>query len=368
MTKPKLLIVGAFPSDKNKIYGGIVTACKVLIDTGLSDRYTLILIDTTQKTNPPPVFSVRLFFAICRIGRYIKSLYRQKPDIVLLFASSGSSLLEKGVMAWLSSFKGVPAVLFPRHGGLIEKVRCSMFHMAWVRPIMHGAKVILCQGPAWRRFAVEVIGFAPSRTHIVHNWSATASYLNIGSQRNNNISNGTPRILFMGWLEENKGIYDLLEACSRLSGKYKFILSVAGKGHAEANTVKFVEDNRLTDFIKFVGWVDGEEKENLLRSSDILVLPSWAEGFPNVVIEAMAAKLAVIVSEVGNVPDLLENRRHALIIPAKNTIAIENALIELFSNHELRWQIAEAGHLFAQENFSSERGVEKLSSVLNGLI
>jgi len=55
-----------------------------------------------------------------------------------------------------------------------------------------------------------------------------------------------------------------------------------------------------------------------LHDSDILVLPSRAEGFPNAVIEAMAAKLSVIVNSVGNVPDLSGNREHALVISPKN--------------------------------------------------
>lgn len=176
------------------------------------------------------------------------------------------------------------------------------------------------------------------------------------------------RVLFLGWLEKEKGIFELLDACEQLAPHFNFILSVAGRGHAEVEAKKFVQGCNLNSRVDFVGWVHDAEKMRLLQESDILVLPSWAEGFPNAVIEAMSAKLSVIVTSVGNVPYLLRNREHALIIPPKNVDALRESLKELFVNKDFRVQLAEDGYVFARETFSTDSGVARLTSVLNAAI
>lgn len=105
-------------------------------------------------------------------------------------------------------------------------------------------------------------------------------------------------------------------------------------------------------------------KTNLLKSADILVLPSWSEGFPNAIIEAMAAKVAVIVSAVGNVPSMLEHRKQAMIVPPKDINALSSAIEELLLNSHLRTEIAEQGYNFARDNFSTRKTVQRLAGAI----
>jgi glycosyltransferase involved in cell wall biosynthesis len=258
LKKNKLLIVGAFPGSNMKIFGGIATTCLSLINSSFPTHYELELIDSTQISNPPPSFSVRLILASKRFLRFLSVLFNSKPDAVLIFTSSGTSLMEKGAMAWLARLRRIPVFLFPRGGRLIQSVQESKLQRAWVVPVMRGATHIFCQGPAWQRFAMDILDYPESKAPIIHNWTATESLLTIGYMRSLVLNVDSPSLLFLGWLEEEKGIFELLEACLSLSKTHKFRLIIAGRGHAEVGARAFVHLHGLHDVIEFTGWVAGE--------------------------------------------------------------------------------------------------------------
>ncbi len=366
--KNKLLIVGAFPPPDKMIFGGIVTTCRALLDSSFQNYFELAMLDSTQISNPPPSLPKRFLGATGRLAKFIKLLITFRPEAVLLFTAFGASVLEKGVMAWFARFTGVPVLIFPRGAALIEAVEASAFAMAWVKLSLCGADYMLCQGPTWQRFAVRKIGFSPARAPIVKNWSATEALLTIGDKRSIPDQESMPTLLFLAWLEREKGIFELLEAVVALSKQHAFKLIIAGRGNAEDEARTFVETNLLQDRVDFVGWIKEDAKGSLLRSADILVLPSWVEGFPNAIIEAMAAKLAVIVTAVGNVPDLIEHQKQALVIPPKDIKSLRAAIETLIIDPELRWHLAQSGNAFAKQNFSVERGIKRLTKVIKTAI
>ena len=345
----------------------MVTACRALINSSISDHYELILIDSTQRSNPAPKIGIRILYSFKKLYRFLKHFLLRRPDAIILFTALGASVVEKGAMAWIARVRRLPVLMFPRGAGLIQVAQSSCIQRIWIKIAMKGATHFLCQGPAWQRFATDVLGFSINKSPIVHNWTATQSLLSIGRKRSQTFENRkeAPKIIFLGWLEKEKGIFELLDACLTLFERYQFSLIIAGRGHAEAKAQAFVKANGLQEIVEFVGWVEGEAKEKLLEMGDILVLPSWAEGFPNAVIEAMAAKLAVIVTTVGNIPDLLKDCEEALLIPPKDKKALEYAIERLLFDQAFRECLAERGYCFARNNFSIEKCVAKLITTIN---
>lgn len=367
-SRPTILVVGGFPPSDAKIYGGIVTSCRMLLNSTFSERFKLILIDSTQISNPPPYLLKRLLLSMLRFARFALQLWRKRPDAVLLFTSKGASLVEKGAMAWFARVLGIPSLIFPRGGGLIQDVKNSRFQRIWCRYALQGAERFLCQGPAWKRFAIEEIGFASEKVEIVPNWTASKELLRIGFEREYCSTKENLDLLFMGWLEKEKGIFELLESCLQLSSRRAFTLTIAGKGRAELAVRKFVEKNGLADRVVFAGWAEGAEKDALFRKADVFVLPSWSEGLPNAMIESMAAGVAVIVTEVGNIPDVISDGIEAILVSPKDVPALTKALDRMFDLPELRITLAKKGHVFASETFSVECAVSKLSDVIESVI
>jgi glycosyltransferase involved in cell wall biosynthesis len=365
--RPRVLFVGAFPPPGGAIVGGMVTSCGILLGSSFTARLDLDLLDSTQISNPPPGFAVRLLRAAGRFATFIGRLERHRPDVVLLFVAVGGSIVEKGAMAWYARLRGVPVIMFPRGGSVVDDCRKSAFTRFWVRRSFRGARKIICQSEAWQRFAVEVLGFVRSNVTVIRNWTATRELLQIGAQRV--VRHPSPvRLLFLGWLERDKGVFELIEACRRLAGSRDFILDIAGEGNSSAEARALVVRHELTEVIRFRGWLQGEQLRQALAEADVLVLPSWAEGLPNAMIEAMAARLAVVVSRVGAIPELISDRHSGLLVEPRDADSLAGALAEIIDDGELRARIACEAHAIAMREFEVEAAVDRLLPEIEGTI
>ena len=138
----------------------------------------------------------------------------------------------------------------------------------------------------------------------------------------------------------------------------------AGSGSSEHKAKNLVRTNNLEDFVIFLGWLNNEQKEKLFYDIDVLVLPSWYEGFPNSIVEAMSSGISVISSSVGNIPDILTNNLNAKLVPSKNIKLLESAISEILDNEALRKKLVINGYKFASENFSVDIAVDRLNKLI----
>jgi glycosyltransferase involved in cell wall biosynthesis len=336
----------------------MVTSCRALLRSSLTQRADLDLLDSTQISNPPPSLPVRALLAVRRVCSFVCRLERRRPDAVILFVAVGASVIEKGVMAAYARLRGIPALMFPRGGAVIDACRTSAFTRRWVRAAFAGASMVLCQGPKWREFARDVLGFAESRLLIIDNWTATPELLDLAAHPARKIQ--PLRLLFVGWLDREKGSAELLQACALLAPRHGFELHFAGEGNYSAAAREFVRAHGLEDRVRFRGWLGETGLQDEYANADIFVLPSWAEGLPNAMIEAMAAGLACVVSAVGNVPDVVTDEREALLVPPREIAALAVALERLLVDRPLRDRLASAAHEFAAARFGVERASDAI--------
>lgn len=355
----RVLFVGAFPPPGHVVLGGMVTSCRRLLASSLPARLELDLFDSTQISNPPPGLAVRLVRAARRFARFIGRFERHRPDIVLLFVADGASIVEKGAMAWYARLRGVPAVMFPRAGSVVDAARASALVRLWVRGCFRGARKIVCQSEAWRRFAIADLGFAAGDVAVIRNWTATRELLDRGAHRTAR-RGGAVRLLFLGWLERDKGVFELIEACRRLARDRRFTLDVAGEGRASAEARALVARYDLGEVVSFRGWLQPQELRQALDEADVLVLPSWAEGLPNAMIEAMAAGLAVVVSRVGAIPELITHRYSGMLVEPRNVDSLTGVLGEVIDDADLRENLGHEAHRIALRDFEVEAAVDRL--------
>ena len=368
LMKYKLLIVGSFNASEKGIYGGVAKSCEMMMKSSFASRFIITTIDSTQISNPVPHFVIRSFFAIKRLLLFTGHLISARPNAVLLFASVGASVVEKGTMGWICRLFGIPSLIFPRGGEVIYHAERSMLTFMIIKMSFSGPNIFLCQGERWREFAINKLMYDDDHVALIPNWTATEEHLSIG--RNRSFNNELPiNLLFLAWLEEFKGIFELLRVIKNLTDKgYEIKLTIAGGGNAEEKANYFVKQNNLDKIIKFAGWVEGEELNTLLAKSDIFVLPSYNEGMPNAMIEAMAASLAVIVTSVGVIPDYIEDRKHAMLIPPRDEKSLEEALKLVVSDNDLRHELAKNGHNLVKENFSLKPAMKLLGDVVEETI
>ena len=363
--KPRILFVGAFPPNDSNVFGGNVTACRVLMQSSFPDLLELILLDSTQVSNPPPVFIKRLFLAVRRYGNYLYKIEKYRPNVVLIFTSSGAGLVEKSAMAWYARLRGRYVLIFPRSGIIMEQCKKPSIKCNFISVMLRSAHKILCQGKAWQNFAVYTLHFSYENAPIITNWTASPSLLAIGESRTYKKSDDIVRILFVGWLEKKKGVEELLKVCKSMLNKRSFVLDIVGEGGYSEKAREIVFKFGIENKVNFRGWLKEKDLENIFEKSDIFVLPSWNEGLPNAMIEAMATKLPVVVTSVGNIPDIVTDGIDALLVPPKNINALEHSLLKLIDSPSLRQELGNSAFLLAKSEWGVDQAIDKLMSVIN---
>jgi glycosyltransferase involved in cell wall biosynthesis len=361
--KLRVLIVGAFPQQDLGVHGGILTSCRALMASSLPERAELIVVDSSSPTVPPPPFLRRLIRAAARVVVTTRHIIWSKPDAAILFASPGSSFIEKSVMCAIARLFGVRTLMFPRGAELITQYEASRSYALLLRICFRIPTLMLCQGTVYRDFFVNRIGLPDDRCPILNNWTATPQLLKIGLSRAQRAVSTPLEILFLGWVEKEKGIFELLECTVRLSDRSDsptFRLLIAGGGSAMAEANRYVNAHGLTDVVQFLDWIDGDEKLERLRNAELLVLPSHIEGMPNALIEAMAAGLPVVGTDVGAVGDVVSDGVTGFIVPPGDVDRLFEVLLELLGDPDLRSRMGQAGRRVAIERFSTERAVDQL--------
>ena len=174
----------------------------------------------------------------------------------------------------------------------------------------------------------------------------------------------TFNLIFFSRVEAYKGIYELIEAYEILKKKYpNFILTIVGDGSESTRVASLVKAKNLKDVL-IPGYVVGDEKFNLLSKASAFILPSYTEGFPVAVIEAMAVGLPVIVTPVGGINDFFIDKLMGSLIAIKDVDSIVEKVEQLYLNSAKRDAISEYNLNYAKENFMDEMVFSKLKKII----
>lgn len=368
MSNYKLLVVGSFPKKDSKIYGGIARSCQILIESEEFSRFQIIKFDSSQSSSPTPHFLIRLYNALIRLVKFPVILLYHRPKVNLIFCSDGFSALEKGIMVYFSKLFNISVLIFPRAGELINQSNNSSLFLGTIKYLFKKADYFLCQGDEWKKFAIEKIKFNVNNTIIINNWSATNDLIKLEKSRSEPKVDKKINFLFSGWVIKEKGVMELLSAFKNLTNKgYNISLKIVGDGKLMKHSILFSKKYNLNN-ISLTGWADRSELIKHLEESDVFVLPSWQEGMPNSLIEALASGLPCIATSVGVIPNYLTNNQHALIIKPRDVKNLEISMERLILDPELRKNLSKNGHLLVKNVFLTNNSLNKLSTILNQLV
>ena len=171
------------------------------------------------------------------------------------------------------------------------------------------------------------------------------------------------RLLFLGAFSEKKGAYDCVDLFAKVASQMpEARLTMAGDGERQA-LMDYAAKRGLHDQISFPGWVRGEEKERLLRESDLLLLPSHAEGFPMSIIEGMAYGLPIVASKVGGIPQIVSEGENGFLFACGDTSSMADAVLLLLRNPSLREQFRQKSYSIEQGHYTFDQHLNKLEQV-----
>ena len=165
---------------------------------------------------------------------------------------------------------------------------------------------------------------------------------------------------YVGSFESRKGVVDLARAWPAVASALPNAhLVLCGKGAKEAEMRQTLEGAPRVHWLGY-----RRDVASVMRSLDVLVLPSHVEGAPNVVLEAMTAGTAIVATSVSGTPELVRDGVEARLIPATDEPALVGALVEMASNPELRRTLTQAAKTRVGEKFTIERMLDEYEAVL----
>jgi glycosyltransferase involved in cell wall biosynthesis len=309
-----------------------------------------------------------------RVARHIRK-NRDRYSVVNLHAPIG---FVYGLSRWIFPSSGCPPYVMTLHGLVERFVRVmaredekgkawhfSLKNRLWYR-IYHRPRFVL---------AIKTLDRAHCYSRDV--WTMLQLKYNLDSDKVAYIPNGVEkrffisrkkhdreplRLLYAGtWLDQ-RGIFYLRDALNGLNTRFKdWTLTIVGAGIPAVELESFFGAG-LREQIIILPIVPAKDMQHVYGEYDIFVFPSLMEGLPSVILESMAAGMAVITTETCGMADVVEDGFNGLLIPPANAEAIEDAILRLAQSPSLRQQLGQA----AQESMKRltwEKSAEKLEKV-----
>jgi glycosyltransferase involved in cell wall biosynthesis len=262
------------------------------------------------------------------------------------------SLWRKSAILVTCRALGVPAVLHLHAAQLHHYYRAlpSVLQRLtrWVFSLPESVVVL---GTAARTFVTEELGVPPQRVEIVINGVPEP----VSAPHRRSAAPDMRKVLFLGNLSERKGVSDLLRALATPGfDTAKLQVCLAGGGDVPAYQA-MARILGVESFVQFEGWCDQARVAELLAQADVLVLPSYDEGLPLVILEALAHGVAVVCTPVGEIPSALSDGINALFVTPGDIEGIAQALQKLLAEPEQLERLGRNGRLLYEQEFSIAR-------------
>ena len=174
-------------------------------------------------------------------------------------------------------------------------------------------------------------------------------------------------LLFLSRVEKEKGIFELVNSLKILNEQmYDVHLTIAGAGSQIQNLKNEVIKSGIEEIVTFVGFVEGDKKRELLKNSDVFCLPSYTEGMPNSVLEAMCFGMPIIATPTGALKDIVTEET-GILVPIKSIYPLVDA-IKKFTNKSLLLKISEYNKIKAADLYLSSSVSQRLINVYKDLL
>lgn len=287
----------------------------------------------------------------------------ERPDVVHLNSSKIG-----GIGGLAARVARIPKIIFTAHGWAWEEQhrpfheRTIIKFLSWLT-IMLATHTIAISSTTFKEgtslpFVRRKITLIKNGVDAIDFLPRNAARTHFGERANITLNSDTILIGTIAELHKNKGLPHAIKACAMLIKSHPNIrYLIVGEGEERVALSRQIEQHHLQNHVFLLGFINNATRS--LKAFDCFLLPSEKEGLPYVLLEAGLAKLPVIATNVGSIPDLIEHAKTGLLVPPKNSLALAHALSTLLKNTKLRAHVSENLHKKVLQNFSLEKMCEE---------
>jgi glycosyltransferase involved in cell wall biosynthesis len=352
--RQRILHMGPDPA----IGGGMAASLRGLLSSPLASRYTLDVVPTYR--GPEPLRRL-VFFCIALACLVVWSL-RGRGRIAHIHATVRGSMYRKSICVLLAKALRRRVVLHVHSGaGDIAAYRAGLgraslglFGVAFSLSDSVLAVSSASAAALERAYGLTGVGVVPNAAPLVPAF-----------HREEPAAGAAVRVIYLGGFANPAKGGDLMVEALALAGTCEGRLraTLAGPGELPPAAAELVERDPS---VTWAGWLEPNRKDELLRTAQLLAMPSRSEGLPMVLLEAMAYEMAIVATEVGGIPEVLDSGRDGLLVAPEQPAALAEAICRLAGDPQLRRRLAASARGRA-ERFDAVEVADQLDAVYSAL-
>ena len=274
---------------------------------------------------------------------------KKEIKIVHLHGASYNSFYRKYLFFKLSKIFN-KTVVYHIHGAeyhLFYKNSNNLTKL-FIQDFLNNADCVICLSDGWRNFFQA--NFEPKQIEVVPNVVPEVAKFTRTSSCNLPL-----KFLFLGHISERKGVWLLLETIKENKNELlgKVLFQIGGNGETE-RLKSTIKNFGIEEMVEFIGWVSTEKKEKYLQESDVFILPSFNEGLPISVLEAMSYHLPILSTSVGGIPEIVEDGKNGILIEPGNKKELIEAIKLMIGNADFRNSAANISYRKVQPHFPGQ--------------
>ena len=372
--KRSILLVGPLPPPP----GGIATAVSTLLRSSLVEDFKFVHLDNSTKrpvNKKGKIDLLNIASFIFQISLLIVKIVRHRPNLVQIETASGISFLKNSIFVLLSkaAFRKIIISIYGPGPGFIEFFHDSpTIGRRYLKFVLSRCAVVRIESEQWVKAFSSELELEESKICAIPNVVWPEDFSDNTSPTNRSRDEMT--LLFLGWVGEAKGIFDLVDSIEILAHKgYQFKLLIVGPEMRKGDTdkvIKVIVDKHLDKYAKVLGETERSEVVEYYHAADVYLLPSYTEGLPLAILEAMAAGLPIVSTRVGAIPQVVEEGVNGFLVDPGDVEGLVSRLEILIKNEKLREEMGASNRTKILEEYSSDKQVKMFrclySQILGG--
>ena len=360
---PRIWLVSPNPTSR----GGVAAVARQIAVSPIVRKYRISMVPTYA----PGSMLARIYRAGHGLILLGGSMIFKRPDLVHIKVASGGSFARKVVVGAMCRMRGVPVLVHVHGGGFDQFVtRSPRAVRALAHWLLETTPQVLSLSDRWAAKLHTI--FPRARIDVLPNPVEVARYDDLARTRfappgDDPAPARPPMALFLGDILQRKGVFDLVAAWPQVTRVFpgaRLVLAGTGEIDAVRAAARAVGAG---DEVELPGWLDLEAKRRLLGEATLFVLPSYTEGVPISLLEAMAAGLPSVVTPVGGILDTVSDGQEALIVPPGDPEAIANAVLRILQSPALARQLGQNARVRVVE-YDLPRFAEHLDRVYHRIL